>query len=251
MSRMIAGSIGYDRTVAANASQNRAGSPPGIPATYDADRLTNWELGIKAEAPDRRLWSFEATAYHIDWKDIQLFASVNNTGINANGGKAKVNGLEVSGALRPVPGLTLAANGAYTRGKLKDDTPPETGGLAGDPLPWVPKWSGALHADYEFPLGTFEGFAGASLTYVGKRVTDLNERTEDDEPIDIPSYTTVDLRAGLNLDRWTIEAYARNLFDKRGITDAFGFDGETFQGGAAAIGIIRPRTIGLTATVKY
>ena len=228
-----------------------AGAPPGIPQTYDADRLTNWELGIKAEAPDRRLWSIEATAYHIDWKDIQLFAVVNGTGINANGGKARVNGLEVSGALRPIPGLTFAANGAYTSGKLKDDTPPATGGLAGDPLPWVPKWSGALHADYEFPLSGFEGFVGGTLTYVGKRVTDLSERTAANEPISIPSYTTVDLRAGANVDRWTIQAFTRNLFNKRGMTDAFGFDGTSFPNGAAGVAIIRPRTIGLVATVKY
>ena len=39
---------------------------------------------------------------------------VNDMGINANGGKARVNGLEASGSLRPTPGLTLTANGAYT-----------------------------------------------------------------------------------------------------------------------------------------
>ena len=102
-----------------------AGTPADYPTTYDADRLTNWEVGIKAEAPDGRLWSAELAAYHIDWKNIQLFERVNSTGINANGGKAKVNGLEASGALRPAAGLTLTANGAYTNGKLKDDTPPD------------------------------------------------------------------------------------------------------------------------------
>jgi iron complex outermembrane recepter protein len=228
-----------------------AGSPPGVPATYDADRLTSWEAGIKAEAPDRRLWTIEATAYHLDWKDIQLFATVNDTGINANGGKAKVNGVELQGTLRPVRGLTIAANGAYTDAELKDDTPPATGGLAGDPLPWVPKWSGAIHADYEFPLGFGEGFVGGTVSRVGKRVTNLDERTADDRPIRIPGYTAVDLRAGVNLDRWTIEAFARNLFNKRGITDAVGFDGATFPNGAAGVAFIRPRTFGLVVTARY
>jgi outer membrane receptor protein involved in Fe transport len=228
-----------------------AGAPPGVPASYDADRLTSWELGLKAEAPDGRLWSFEGAVYHIDWKDIQLFAQVNDTGINANGGKAKVNGIEVSGALRPVRGLTLSANGAYTHTELKDDTPPETGGLAGDPLPYVPKWSGAVSADYEFPLGSAEGFAGGTIGYVGQRVIGLNERTANGGPVDIPHYVDVDLRAGATIHRWTIEAFVQNLFDKRGITSAFGFDGTTFPNGAAGIAVIRPRTIGLVATVKY
>jgi iron complex outermembrane receptor protein len=233
-----------------------AGTPPGVPASYGADRLTNWEVGIKAEAPDGHLWSAELAAYHIDWKNIQLFERINNTGINANGGKAKVDGLEASGALRPIPGLTLAANGAYTNGKLKDETPPDTGGHAGDRLPWVPKWSGALHADYDFTLATgTEGFVGASVNYVGRRTTEFGERRADDTLVRIPSYAEFDLRAGVNLDRFRIEAFAHNLFDKRGITDAFAFPSPptppSFPNGAAAIGVIRPRTIGLTVTANF
>jgi outer membrane receptor protein involved in Fe transport len=228
------------------------GTPAGVPATYEADRLTNWEAGIKAEAPDGRLWSAELAAYHINWKNIQLFERINNTGINANGGKARVNGLEASGALRPVPGLTLAANGAYTSAKLKEETPPDTGGHAGDPLPWVPKWSGALHADYEFPLASATtAFVGASLSYVGKRTAEFGERRDDGSLVRIPSYAEVDLRAGVDIDRFRVEAFAQNLFDKRGITDAFGFSPGNFPNDAAALGIVRPRTIGLTLTANF
>jgi iron complex outermembrane recepter protein len=230
-----------------------AGSPPGIPTTYGADRLTNYEVGIKAEAPDAHLWSIELAAYHIDWKDIQLFEIINNTGINANGGKARVNGLEFSGALRPLPGLTLATNGAYTDGKLKDDTPSLTGGFAGDPLPFVPKWSAALHGDYEFPLSlSIGGFVGATLSYIGKRTGPFNDRhpAPDNSLVRVPAYTEVDLRGGVNVGQFTVEAFARNLFDKRGLTDVGGFNGTTFPAGAAGAAAIRPRTIGLTLTAN-
>jgi iron complex outermembrane recepter protein len=227
------------------------GAPPGTPTSYKADRLTNYELGYKAEAPDAHLWSLELAAYHIDWKDIQLFEIVNQIGINANGGKARVNGLEFSGALRPVPGLTFAANGAYTDAKLKDDTPAVTGGHAGDPLPWVPKWSGALHADYEFPMSpSLGGFVGASLDYVGKRNAEFNQRNPDGSLVRIPGYAQVDLRGGVKLNRFTLEAYVHNLFDKGGITDAFGFGPGNFPNDAAAASVIRPRTIGLTLTAN-
>ncbi len=223
-----------------------------VPLTYDADRLTSWEVGLKTEAPDR-LWSLEATAYHLDWKDIQLFAIVNQIGINANGGKARVNGVELAGALRPVRGLTLTANGAYTDSKLLDDSPnPEiTGGRAGDPLPFVPKWSGALHADYEFPIGSYTGSVGGSVSRIGKRGVNLDEVDENQEVIRIPGYTEVDLRTSVTLDRWNIEAFVHNLFNKRGLTDAFGFDGATFPDGAAGAAAIRPRTIGLVVTARY
>jgi outer membrane receptor protein involved in Fe transport len=67
----------------------------------------------------------------------------------------------------------------------------------------------------------------------------------------IPGYTEFDLRAGANIGRFTIEAFARNLFDKRGLETASGFDGGTYPNGAAAASIIRPRTIGLTLTAGF
>ena len=224
-----------------------------VPLTYDADRLTSWEVGLKTEAPDR-LWSLEAAAYHLKWKDIQLFAIVNDIGINANGGRARINGVELSGTLRPVHGLRILANGAYTDSKLLDDTPnPEvTGGRAGDPLPYVPKWSAALHADYEFPLsGSLTGAVGGTVNRVGRRGINLDEVDANNDVIRIPGYTEVDLRAGISVDRWSVQAYVQNLFDKDGITSASGFDGATFPNGAAGVAIIRPRTFGLSVTANF
>jgi outer membrane receptor protein involved in Fe transport len=92
---------------------------------------------------------------------------------------------------------------------------------------------------------------GASVSYVGKRTTEFNQRHPDGSLVRIPGYTEVDLRAGANVGRFTIEAFARNLFDKRGITDALGFDGTTFPNGAAGIAAIRPRTVGVSLTAKF
>lgn len=227
------------------------GAPADTPTTYKADRLTNWEVGLKAEAPDAHLWSIELTAYHILWRDIQLFERVNQIGINANGGKARVNGAEFSAALRPVAGLTLSANGAHTSAKLLDDTPAVTGGFAGDPLPFVPKWSGAIHGDYEFPLSpTLSGFVGASFDYIGKRTGAFNDRRADGSLGRIPGYTEVDLRGGVNFGQFSVEAFARNLFDKRGLVDAFGFAPGNLPNNAVSASSIRPRTIGLTLTAN-
>jgi outer membrane receptor protein involved in Fe transport len=226
-------------------------APPGTPLTYKADRLTSYEIGVKAQAPNN-LWTIDAAAYHLDWKDIQLFAIINDIGLNANGGKARVNGVELTSSLRPVRGLTLTANAAYTDAKLTQDTPnPEiTGGFKGDPLPYTSKWSWALNGDYDFPLMGQTGFVGATINHVGRRAVNLNERL-DDKLVRIPGYTEFDLRAGANIGRFTIEAFARNLFDKRGLETASGFDGGTYPNGAAAASIIRPRTIGLTLTAGF
>ena len=154
-----------------------------------------------------------------------------------------------TGARPPHP-----ANGAYTDSKLLDDTPnPEiTGGCAGDPLPYVPKWSAALHADYEFPLAaSLTGAVGGTVNRVGRRGINLDEVDANENVVRIPGYTEVDLRAGVSVDRWSVQAYVQNLFNKDGITSASGFDGTTFPNGAAGVAIIRPRTIGLSVTANF
>jgi outer membrane receptor protein involved in Fe transport len=228
------------------------GAPADTPRTYDADRLTSYEVGIKGDLLNRRL-SFEAALFRLDWKDIQLFAVVNDTGINVNGGTARVNGVEFSATARPFRGLRLSINGAYTDAELTEDTPPASGGLDGDPLPYVPKLSGAVLADYEFPIGAgdTEAFIGGTLSFTDERPAGLGERDEDENLIFVPSYETVDLRAGVNFQRFTIQAFVRNLFNTRGVTSASGFAPGENPGNAADVAIIRPRTIGLTLSAEY
>jgi outer membrane receptor protein involved in Fe transport len=96
-----------------------------------------------------------------------------------------------------------------------------------------------------------DGFAGATVSYIGKRNAEFTERNPDGSLIRIPGYTEVDLRAGANVGQFTIEAFVHNLFDKGGIVDAFGFGPGNFPGGAAAASVIRPRTIGVTLTAGF
>jgi len=63
-------------------------------------RRTNVELGIRSTQLDGLL-SIDVAAFHVDWKDIQLFEVVDNTGINGNGGKARSQGLEWTVAYVP------------------------------------------------------------------------------------------------------------------------------------------------------
>ncbi len=65
--------------------------PPGVPQEYGADKTVNFELGVRSTQLDGRL-SIDVAAFHVDWKDIQLFEVVDNIGINANGGKAQIAG---------------------------------------------------------------------------------------------------------------------------------------------------------------
>src|SRR3546814_6772738 len=114
--------------------------------------------GIKAETADRS-FAIDAAAFHIDWTDIQLFTVINGFGLNANGGKAKSDGFEFTATLKPTRGLVASLNGAYTHARLTTDTDPNVGGLAGDRLPFVPKFNWNANVDYSWNLGTEIGRA--------------------------------------------------------------------------------------------
>lgn len=237
------------------------GVEAGAKPTFKADRLTNYEVGLKTDV-GRRL-SFDASAFLLKWNDIQLFQSVNNVGFNANGGKATSKGLEAQLSWRPMRGLQVLANGAVTYAKLTQDAP-DAGGFDGDWLPWVPRTSFSLNADYDWLLSPdLHAYVGAGWHYVGRQYADFDAayRLANGHQRRIDPYGVVDLRAGVDFHNFNLEAYVQNLTNSHGLTSATllttagaglpGLGGPALPGGALSAAIIRPRTIGLTLTADF
>ncbi|HEX2140562.1 MAG TPA: TonB-dependent receptor [Woeseiaceae bacterium] len=226
------------------------GTPPGVPGSYDSDSLTSYEVGLKSDWPDAGV-TLDVAAFWQDWEDIQLFAVIDNVGFNANGGAAVSKGLEFTATARPLEGVQVSLNGAWTDAYLEQDTDPVVGGLDGDPLPWIPDWSTTLAVDYEWmPFGDVTAWVGGDVSYTGERSSGFGEPGPADPIRFAPSYTTLDLRAGVDTGRWTVELYGRNLTDEPGILSLGGF-GPGVPGDAAQVSIIRPLTIGLTVGVEF
>ncbi|HSD70685.1 MAG TPA: TonB-dependent receptor, partial [Woeseiaceae bacterium] len=223
------------------------GAPLGTPASYDSDSLTNYELGWKSELGDG-LFALDIATYYLDWDDIQLFATVNGFGVNANGGKAVSKGAEFTASWFPADGFVASFNGAYTDAYLTEDT--EIGGLDGDPLVAVPEWSFGLTADYEWATrGDSTAYVGGTLGYTGKRPYDFEARESDGSLSEVDSHTTLNLRAGLNTGRWTFEVYGKNVTDEMGITSVG--SANTPVTGLVDLGIIRPRIYGLSVGASF
>lgn len=233
--------------------------PPGAPAdlrSFDSDSLVSYEIGIKAETADRT-FGIDLAGFYIDWKDIQVFGIIDNFGLNFNGGKAESRGFEFTATLRPTAGLTASLVGAYTDAKLRDDTPEEVGGLDGDRLPYTPKYSVSVNADYEWSLGgETTAFVGGSLRSLSRQTGsyDIAFRTENGRQRSIRAFETVDLRAGIDFGRFSLEAYAKNLTDSGGKTS---FDEPVVEAATGVplafspAGIIRPRTLGVALTAGF
>jgi iron complex outermembrane receptor protein len=223
--------------------------PPNAPTdvrTYRSDSLVSYEVGVKAETPGRQ-FAIDIAAFHIDWKDIQLFAQIGDFGVNANGGKAKSDGVEFTATMRPTRGYTVSVNGAYTDAKLRDDTDPLIGGRDGDRLPFTPKYAVSVNEDYQWRIaGKTDVYVGGSLRFVGEQTGPYSPTAIalTGRQYRIPSYAVVDLRAGVEFGKFSIEAYAKNLTNSVGKTSVTGEGNVPF--GALQTGVIRPRVIGLT-----
>lgn len=239
----------------------RPGGPnalaPGAPPearTFQSDSVISYEVGFKAETSDRTA-SIDIDAFHIDWSRIQLATVLQTSNgpftYNGNGGSAKSDGVEFTATARPTPGFAVSMNGALTNARLTSDAPAASG-FTGDKLPFSPRYSIAVNADYQWTAsGGVQPFLGASLRYLSKQEGDFDAVYIGafGRRAVIPSYAVVDLHAGIEVGRFGIEAYARNLTNADGKTSvsSIGF----IPNSAVATGMIRPRTFGLSLTASY
>jgi outer membrane receptor protein involved in Fe transport len=211
--------------------------------------LWNYEAGYKARL-FHGLADFSADAFYIKWRDIQALTAVNGFSTIINGGDASSRGFEAEVSVRPVQGLTIGANAAYTDAHLDHDSA-LIGGLAGDPLPYSAKWSGAIYGDYDFPVtGDWRGFVGGTLRAEGRRNSGFPEGAAAGVPnYVLPSFVTVDLRAGVENGGYRLTLFADNLGNERAQISAL-TQFETLTG-QAEVTMARPRTVGVRLDASF
>lgn len=226
---------------------------PGIPAGYDSDKLVSYELGFKGGFFDSAL-TLNATAYYIDWSDLQISQVDLTYGSNytTNAGKAASQGLELSLGYNFLEDWQFNASYAYTDASLAEDIPGYVDGSTaygkdGDRMPFSAKNSGTASLSHNFDLGNgmLLSFSG-NVTYMGDRYMQFTQSSAISR-IHLPSYTTVGLSSTLSYDNWALTLYANNLFDKEGYISANrrGTATATDDVNYGAV-VIQPQTVGLT-----
>jgi outer membrane receptor protein involved in Fe transport len=229
---------------------SNAGTPQ-VPQQYSSDKTEDYEVGSKVDFLEHTL-SLDASAYYINWKNIQLplIYPVNGSTYVGNAAGAKSQGVELSMESRPLSGLTLGAWVSWDDAVLTQTVPGagqngEIFGFAGDRLPNTPRFSGSVSLNYDFPLMVdTTGFAGGSLDYVGDRQDAFSSSSAERQ--DLPAYAKLDLRTGAKYDSWTLNVYVNNVTDKRGL-----ISGGVGNAIPYAFYYIQPRTVGLSASRTF
>jgi len=220
------------------------GLPVG-PPVFGPDKLKSFEAGIKAETSDRA-YSLDLAGYYIDWRDIRFAVAEGKFSGIENAGNAKIGGAELALTGRPVQGLTAQGSFAYQDARLSE-TVPALGGTDGERLPNVPRFTGALNADYVFTSQKLLPTIGTTVRYVTDRMASFDNSFLNAQ-YRLPAYTTLDLRGGLTLSSVDLQLYVHNLFDKRGELSSFGAYSAT---GETKLAILQPRTIGIALTMHF
>ena len=214
----------------------------GVPTSFGADTIWNYEAGIKGSGWNNRI-SYSADIYHMVWRDVQLNAITQGFVATENAAGARSNGAEASVQIAPSDGLSVTLKGSYIDAEITSSDP-TVGFVSGDPLPYAPKMTGAALVDYRFsPVYDVTPTVGMTYAYHG------SERTAFVNTLSyaLPSYDTLDLRGGISWSRYTLTARIDNITDKFGLTDA----GPNTAAGAPFAGpVIKPRTFGLSISAK-
>jgi outer membrane receptor protein involved in Fe transport len=191
---------------------------------FKPDKTLNMELGIRGALFDKRL-QFTASAFHIDWKNVQVQTQTVNgaVSVTVNGNDAVSQGFEVSGLFRITPELSFQGTYSYTDAHLTGDAPDVVvsqgvpyDAFDGDRLPGSPKHSASAQLTYVYPLdngATIE--ANWATTYVGEIYSRIGLRGNGEV---IPDYMTHRAAITYRSERFDIGLFADNIFDKYAVT---------------------------------
>ncbi len=213
------------------------------PKTYGPDSLWNYEVGSKGTFLDGRL-SLNTSLYDIEWKQIQLDVPLSTCGFDfiGNVGSARSYGLELEAAAQLTDELSAGVSGNYTHATFTENVA-GLGIAKGDQVPGAPRWSLNLWSEYRRKVyNDMEGFVRLSWQLTGESHGTFVKSNTDYKR---PPYNLLSARVGTTIDRWEIALYGQNLLNVYKIiqrpSDNYVPEGYTLQ----------PRTIGISASVRY
>lgn len=180
---------------------------PESTASVDPETTVNLELGVKSTWLDGRL-TVNASAYAMDYDDLQVEVVSGQVVQLANAGKASSRGVEVEVKYHLTPNLKIMSNVAWMDTEYDEFV---RGGVdyAGTPLRFSPEWTGSLGIDYSVQLADL----GELRTFVNYSYKDdhlLSETYEEG------SYNLLSARVSfLSMDgAWELSAFGNNLTDE-------------------------------------
>lgn len=215
----------------------------GTSLPFDAEFTNNYEVAFRSMFLDGR-FVLNANAYYIDWTDQQvavplltafpelegsLPASLDPNALTAtvNAGESEVYGFEVEMDYKVDDTLGFFLSLGYSKNEFIDFPVGGIQNFAGNVFRFAPEFSAAFGFNYQHASGFF---LNGNLNYSDGQFAD----NENSAGAFSPDYTIVNMRAGYQIDNYSISVFANNLLDETYLT----YQDQTFnqgQGGAERV----------------
>jgi outer membrane receptor protein involved in Fe transport len=241
----------------------RAAATGVYPASYDPDKLENYEIGFKSQWLDDRVL-INASLFFMEWSDIQLSDDggdddpwwVRGT---FNGGKAEQKGVELTTEWRASERLSFEIGGFVADPEFSETTVEPDGDLIeeGWPMPDSPDqkfWASTEFRVPGFLLRDGEFWTRLSYAYTSDFWNNITAIRENNRDQIVPSSSTTTLQFGVTSNSgWEAALIVRNLFDEDGVgwmsSSDYGafFNDPRFR----HVTLQRPRTISLAFSKKW
>lgn len=206
------------------------------PVTQEA--VLAYEAGLKTDLLDRMV-HLDLSGFYYDYTDKQLqgfgvYFPFGPLPVLVNIPKSRVIGGEFALTARPTEGLRVTVSGTVLDTKVRKDTalPLDPFGhptsYLGEPFPNTPKYQLSADVEQSFPISDHaSGYLGGSLQYhsSARGVFGVEQSPLAASLTKLPSYTTLDLRAGVKLSDpdMRIEVWGNNVTNRYYYNAAYTF----------------------------
>ncbi|MDA5195017.1 TonB-dependent receptor [Govanella unica] len=262
----------YDVTDEANiyASVSSGYRPGGVDintaviSPFSPEKLWSYEAGFKGSALNNAV-QYSASFFYLKWSDLQVKSRYyrdpndisSNVTLTLNAAEATNKGFEFEVQTRLSESLRASAGFGFLDSKFDSFPDAVLPGkrnvdMSGRRVPKTPRYTFSAALDYDHNIsGNWDFFSRAELNYRSSAPGDLEGAAAvalglPNFPYIPKAYTVVNLRAGINNNRYELGAYVENLFKEdyyTGTADGFGLAGIRLRP--------HPRIWGVTAKFKF
>ncbi|MEO8723680.1 MAG: TonB-dependent receptor [Sphingobium sp.] len=225
----------------------------------DSDSVWSYEVGSKNRLFGGRL-TIDASAYRIDWKNVQSLLRLGcGQYTTLNFGNARSEGFDIQLSANPTRGLQLGASISYTKARYTSELPGSVvngdGSTTnvilrrkGEPFDLAP-WSIYLNGEYEFQALMDRAYVRADFAYTSHNKKPINTGSPivDPDILRAAATSNLDLRVGLRFSGVDLSLFLGNALNNHPVLARFH---DTIGTGEFRAITTRPRTIGLTATIR-
>lgn len=184
-------------------------------APYVAEQLSNYEIGWKTAWLGGKML-VNGAVFLEKLIEAQFAVTSDQNGITdiINAGRARSKGIEADVTLIPMRGLSFQASGTLVDAVLTTALTGNTNAPVGTRFAGSPRFKVSALTRYEFTLGKLDAFLQAAAFHQSSVTSSLD--VDEARAIGhLPTYTTLDLSAGLSRANWSASLSVENVLDRR------------------------------------